>query len=116
MLAVCLHGLGHHHAAVAEYTRVVDAQTLPADKDSSLLQNLAYYQRECARFVRAELDTPLTPMFLDLRLHETFKEAWCKKLPPAVLTGVSSAPLSCVSPKAAWASIRRASKHLLCCV
>jgi len=68
MLAVCLHGLGHHHAAVAEYTMVVDAP--PADKDSSLLQHLAYYQRECARFARAELDTPLTPMFLDLRLHE----------------------------------------------
>jgi hypothetical protein len=93
MLAVCLHGLGHHHAAVAEYTSVVNAHTPPADKDTSLLQHLAYYQRECARFARAELDTPLTPMFLDLLLHETFKEAWCKKLPPSVLTGASSAPL-----------------------
>jgi hypothetical protein len=34
-----------------------------------------------------ELDTPMSPMFLDLRLHEAFKEAWCKKLPPAVLQG-----------------------------
>ena len=57
MRAVCLHALGHHKAAVADYTMVL-ASSNPGD-DNLVLKHLAYYQREGAHFIRFHLDTPL---------------------------------------------------------
>jgi hypothetical protein len=42
MRAVCLHALGHHKAAVADYTMVL-ASSNPGD-DNLVLKHLAYYQ------------------------------------------------------------------------
>jgi tetratricopeptide (TPR) repeat protein len=75
MKALSLHALGQFHDAVQAYNLLV--QLAPTF--------YGYHQREIAIHVHSLLDTPLSRINFDNEFDRPFKEAWSKRLDPAIL-------------------------------
>ncbi len=75
MKALSLHAIGLFHESIRVYDTLVKiAPTF-----------FGYHQREIAIHVHSLLDTPLSRINMDNEFTKSFKEAWAKRLDPAVL-------------------------------
>ncbi|KAK9791186.1 hypothetical protein WJX73_002593 [Symbiochloris irregularis] len=84
----CYHALGYLQRAVQDYQRAFVSSDQGLPEESRQLLVLAYYQKELAQHMFANLDRPLTAFCADRELNPIFKELWCKKAPPSgALTG-----------------------------
>lgn len=68
--------------AVADYSAVVSVKP----------DHVAWYQREVALFVHHHLDVPLSEFNIDVEMDKYFKESWCKRNHPAILSKYKQQP------------------------
>eukprot|EP01104_Vermistella_antarctica_P011610 TRINITY_DN3259_c0_g1_i1.p1 TRINITY_DN3259_c0_g1~~TRINITY_DN3259_c0_g1_i1.p1 ORF type:complete len:828 (-),score=152.43 TRINITY_DN3259_c0_g1_i1:364-2847(-) len=99
MLGIASHGVGLFKDAVHNYDFCVSKKE----------DHITWYNREIALYVHRNLDKPVRRLNMDNDLDPFFKEAWCKRLHPAILHGYTRQPrldpsipdvdVTCTTPK-----------------
>ncbi|GJP49963.1 hypothetical protein CLOM_g9120 [Closterium sp. NIES-68] len=83
--ASSLHAVGDYRAAISQYSLILTLPSQAATEYAQVQQSLAFYQRDIATYTWSKLSRPFDDFQIDRDLDVSLKEAWIRRLPPAVL-------------------------------